>query len=122
MKFLAFVGLFLITQSNLFAQKYTFTHDDTLRGSITQERAWWDLEFYHLNVRINPADSSIKGSVNIRYKVLQSAQVLQVDLQRPLTIQRITQDGKELDFRRDGNAFFVTLQNHNLGVIKNRFW
>ncbi|WP_028666913.1 M1 family metallopeptidase [Runella zeae] len=110
MKFLAFVGLFLITQSNLFAQKYTFTHDDTLRGSITQERAWWDLEFYHLNVRINPADSSIKGSVNIRYKVLQSAQVLQVDLQRPLTIQRITQDGKELDFRREGNAFFVTLQ------------
>lgn len=110
MKFLAFVGLFLITQSNLFAQKYTFTHDDTLRGSITQERAWWDLEFYHLNVRINPADSSIKGSVNIRYKVLQPAQVLQVDLQRPLTIQRIIQDGKELDFRRDGNAFFVTLQ------------
>ncbi len=110
MKFLAFVGLFLITQSNLFAQKYTFTHDDTLRGSITQERAWWDLQFYHLNVRINPADSSIKGSVNIRYKVLQPAQVLQVDLQRPLTIQRITQDGKELDFRREGNAFFVTLQ------------
>jgi hypothetical protein len=26
----------------------TFTRQDTLRGSITPERAWWDLTYYHL--------------------------------------------------------------------------
>ena len=36
-----------------------FTHADTLRGSNTPERAWWDAAFYDLHVRVNPADSSI---------------------------------------------------------------
>jgi aminopeptidase N len=91
------------------AQTYTFTHDDTLRGSITPERVWWDLQFYHLKVKINPADSTINGSVLVRYKVLKPYQVLQIDLQRPLQIERIVQDSQNLTFRRDGNAFFVAL-------------
>ena len=32
------------------AQEPTFTHADTLRGSITPERAWWDVAFYDLHV------------------------------------------------------------------------
>jgi aminopeptidase N len=91
------------------AQRYEFTHDDTLRGTITPERAWWDLTYYHLSVAVRPADSSLKGSTAIHYKVLKPAQVMQIDLQRPLNVQRIVQDGQELSFRRDGNAFFVTL-------------
>ncbi|WP_128547100.1 M1 family metallopeptidase [Larkinella soli] len=106
--FLLSIGLLSAVSGS--AQRYTFTRDDTLRGSITPERAWWDLAFYHLQVRINPADSSIGGSTTIRYRVLQPAQVMQVDLQRPLHIQKITQDGEELAFRQDGNAWFVTLK------------
>ncbi|MFN4147684.1 MAG: M1 family metallopeptidase [Runella sp.] len=91
------------------SQQYVFTREDTLRGSITPERAWWDLTFYHLDLRVNPQDSTIQGSVTIRYKVLKLAQTLQIDLQRPLEISRITQDGQSLDFRREGNVFFVKL-------------
>lgn len=109
MKIFRLALLFSIVHFTLFAQKYTFTHDDTLRGSITKERAWWDLQFYHLNTRINPADSTIGGSVTVRYKVIQPSQVLQIDLQRPLTISKITQDGQELTYKRDGDAFFITL-------------
>ncbi|MFA7410270.1 MAG: hypothetical protein WCY83_08580, partial [Bacteroidales bacterium] len=36
----------------------TLTRQDTLRGSITPEREWWDLIYYHLDIRVNPADSS----------------------------------------------------------------
>ncbi len=92
-----------------FAQSYVFTHDDTLRGSITPERAWWDLKFYDLKVKVSPADSTINGSVSVRYGVLKPYQTLQIDLQRPLNIERIMQDGQNLTFRRDGNAFFVNL-------------
>ena len=91
------------------AQRYEFTHDDTLRGSITPERAWWDLSFYHLSVRVQTTDSTLHGSNLIRYRVLKPNQTMQVDLQRPLRVERIEQDGKQLQFRQDGNAYFVTL-------------
>ncbi|MVM34304.1 M1 family peptidase [Spirosoma sp. HMF4905] len=99
----------LLLPSLTIAQHDQFTHDDTLRGSITPERSWWDLTFYHLKVRVQPTDSTLSGSTEIRYRVLKSSQIMQVDLQRPLRIERVEQDGKSLDFRRDGNAFFVTL-------------
>ncbi|MDR6195721.1 M1 family metallopeptidase [Siphonobacter sp. SORGH_AS_0500] len=93
-----------------FAQTYEFSRLDTLRGTITPERAWWDLAFYDLNVRFNPKDSTLKGSNQVYYKVLKSAQVLQIDLQRPMQINRIEQDGRSLTYTQDGDAYFVQLQ------------
>jgi aminopeptidase N len=86
-----------------------FTHADTLRGSNTPERAWWDAAFYDLHVRVNPADSSIAGYNAITYRVLKPAREMQIDLQAPLVIDSVVQDGTELSARRDGNAFFVRL-------------
>ncbi len=109
-RFFLFITLFLALSGSLQAQRYTFTHDDTLRGSITPERVWWDLAYYHLQVRIQPTDSTISGSNLIQYKVLKPSQTMQIDLQRPLQVTKIEQDGQELSFRRDGDAFFVTLK------------
>ncbi len=92
------------------AQRYEFTHDDTLRGSITPQRVWWDLKYYHLSITVQPSDSTVGGSTVIAYKVLKPAQTLQVDLQRPLKVTKIEQDGQELTYRQDGDAYFVTLQ------------
>ena len=96
-----------------------FTHQDTLRGSITPERAWWDLKHYHLDIKVNPADSTISGSNTIRYKVLKSSNRMQIDLQKPMEIYKVTQDDKELKYTRDGNAFFIQLDApQNVGEIK----
>ena len=100
--------LALISFSSI-AQTQTFTHADTLRGAITPERKWWDLTHYDLKITPNEKDSTLTGSNTISYKVLEADQILQVDLQTPLVISKITQDGKEVRFKRDGNAFFVTL-------------
>ncbi|WP_442266455.1 M1 family metallopeptidase [Tenacibaculum sp. ZS6-P6] len=97
-------------QEGLFVHKHKFTKQDTLRGTITPERAWWDLTYYHLDVTVNPEEKFIKGKNEIRYKVLNSFQTLQVDLQPPLKITKITQDGKELKFSSDINAHFVNLK------------
>ena len=79
------------------AQKtQTFTLDDTLRGSITPERVWWDLTFYELSVNVNPGEKSIKGQNVIHYKVLKANDVLQIDLQPPLVLEKAVQDGQEL--------------------------
>jgi aminopeptidase N len=87
----------------------TFTHADTLRGSNGPARSWWDATFYDLHVAVDPADSSITGWNGIHYRVLQTSQEMQVDLQEPMAVDSMVQDGKRLTYRRDGNAFFVAL-------------
>jgi aminopeptidase N len=91
------------------AQQQRFTRADSLRGSIGPARAWWDVAFYDLNVAVSPADSSIRGFNRITYRVLRPAREMQIDLQR-LDVDSIVQDGRQLRYRRDGNALFVTLQ------------
>src|SRR5437762_147535 len=87
-----------------------FTHADTLRGANSPARAWWDVAFYDLHVRVEPRDSSISGWNGIVYRVLRPARELQVDLQVPLEVDSMVQSGAHLAYRRDGNAFFVTLR------------
>jgi aminopeptidase N len=88
----------------------SFTREDTLRGSITKERAWWDLKFYDIKVEVFPNEQSIQGSVDIRYTVLASQQVMQIDLQPPLTIVKIMQGSDVLSFTKDGaNVYLITL-------------
>ncbi len=108
-KFAILLFLSFILSSVIYGQNPKFTHQDTLRGSITKERIWWDLSYYHLDVKVNPSDSSLKGSNTIRYKVLNECQIMQIDLQYPMQISKITQDGKMLTYNRDGNAYFIML-------------
>ncbi len=100
-----------VTAPNVVAQKTpaVFTRADTLRGSNTPQRSWWDVTFYDLNVSVSPNDSSLKGYNAITYKVLKASQEMQIDLMTPLVIDSIVQKGKVLSFKRDGNAFFVTM-------------
>ncbi len=86
-----------------------FTRADTLRGSVTPQRAWWDVTFYDLHVRVSPADSSVAGRNGITYRVLRPAQEMQIDLQEPMRVDSMVQDGRRLTYRREGNAFFATL-------------
>ena len=87
----------------------TFTRADTIRGSNTPERSWWDVAFYDLAVKVNPADSSIVGRNTITYRIVRRAREMQIDLQQPLRVDSVVQDGTELSARRDGNALFVRL-------------
>jgi aminopeptidase N len=91
------------------AQSNTYTHADTLKGSISKQRFWWDLIHYDLNVDFNIPDSSIKGFNTITYRVLESHSVMQLDLMKPMLIDSIFQDDKKCTWKEDGNAHFVTL-------------
>src|SRR5438132_13103321 len=73
------------------------------------QRSWWDVNFYDLHVKANPADSSINGYNTITYRVVKPASEMQIDLQMPLVVDSIVQDGRALSSRRDGNALFVSL-------------
>lgn len=92
-----------------YSQTEKFTRADTLRGSITPERGWWDLNYYHLDVEIFPDTKSISGTNTVRYQVKEEHQVLQIDLQEPLKIIAARQDGQELMIRKEGAAHFIKL-------------
>lgn len=106
----ALFGLFCFSVSLLKAQ--SFTRQDSLRGSVTPERSWWDLSFYHLNVAVHPEDSSLSGTNEVIYKVLTPGKIMQIDLQEPMTITMVTQDGLPVPFVREGQVYWITLQKY----------
>lgn len=108
--------IFLIANTIL-AQK--FTKQDSLRGSITKERVWWDLKKYHLDIKVNPSDSTITGSNTIDYQVVEKYNIMQIDLQEPMQITKVIQDGNSLKFEREGNVYHLYLvANQNQGDKK----
>lgn len=108
--FLIFASFLSFAQTSLFKHTNTFTRQDTLRGSITPERVWWDLSYYHLNISVDPDKKFIKGHNKVTYKVLKPASRLQIDLQAPLKITKATQNGKSLMITSEGNAHFIQLK------------
>lgn len=86
-----------------------FTHADSLKGGLTKERSWWNVLHYELNASFSTKDSSVSGWNRISYRVDTAYQILQIDLQAPMHIDSIVQDSKKCEWKRDGNAFMVSL-------------
>src|SRR4051812_27983500 len=102
--------------TGLAAQDKVFTRADTLRGSNTPERAWWDVTFYDLHVRVNPADSTIQGWNAIGYRITGKPREMQVDLQVPLEVDSIVQGGRRVRYRRDGNVLLLAVAKGKRGT------
>ncbi len=101
------------------SNKPQFTKADTLRGSITPERAWWNLQHYDIQVRPNLVDKTIEGSVKIQFKIIKQGKRMQIDLQQPLMIDSVFYIGKKrqaLNFTRQAN---VAMINMPLGIKAN---
>ena len=115
MKYLTLICFLFLLSGSLAAQHVLeedkYNYYDSLRGSITDERAWWDLQHYELSVSVEPSKQSIKGTNIIRYKVLETSKEMQIDLQYPLQINQILQDGKKVNFKKDSFAYFVYLND-----------
>jgi aminopeptidase N len=111
MKYLFLFFCIMAAKLSSHAQQTVYTREDTLRGSITPERQWWDLKYYHLNIKVDPVAKRLDGSVLVSYKVLEPGKLMQIDLQSPMTIQKITQDNTDLAFTKAGkDAYMIQLK------------
>ena len=107
-----------IQAQGLLSEKTEFTRQDTLRGSITPEREWWDLTYYHLDIKVDPENKFISGKNTIQYKVLEQDSIMQIDLQPPMELLKAVQNGQELKIKHDGNAHFISLpDNQNVDEV-----
>jgi len=86
------------------------TRQEILRGTITPEREWWDVLHYDLSVQFLPETRSLKGSNVITFKTLAGGVKMQIDLQPPLAIDKITHGASELKFEREGNAYWISFE------------
>ena len=105
------IAVFLLNQTNqIFAQEKPITRQEMLRGTITPEREWWNVLQYHLAVEFFPDRRTIKGSNVITFKTLKAGSKMQIDLQPPLEIKKITHGASELKFEREGNVYWVSFE------------
>ena len=96
---LLFIALNQTFAQGIFDDKLPTSRQDTLRGSITPERAWWDLTYYHLDIKVDPEKKFISGSNTIGYKVLESKKIMQIDLQKPMKITSVISDKNILKYK-----------------------
>lgn len=85
------------------------TRQDTLRGTITAERKWWDVLKYDLTVEPDYATKTIRGSNVITFKALAKGSVMQIDLQYPMMLDSAILNGKAIRRERDGNIYLLYL-------------
>ncbi len=107
------IGVLLLAQGgpgHLFAQTESITRQEMLRGSVTPEREWWDVLHYHLKVEFLPETKRLKGSNAITFRTLKAGNKMQVDLQPPLAITKVTHGESQLKFEREGNVYWVTFE------------
>jgi len=103
-------ALTLCLTTGLAAQRsLVFSRADSLRGSDGPARAWWDATYYDLSVNVQPSDSSLWGWNAITYRVVADGDELQIDLQRPMSLDSLVLAGRRLPVRQDGNAWFASI-------------
>jgi aminopeptidase N len=81
-------------------------------GPLDAERAAYDVGWYGLDVRVDPADSTIRGRVEFRTTVLRTTDAVAFDLDTLLTIQTVQVldgDPVPVEVRRCGGRVSVSL-------------
>lgn len=104
---IVFSGLWFIISAQ---QAKIFTHADTLRGSITPEREWWNVLRYDITVKPDYNAKSITGQNIITYAVEKDNRnvMMQIDLKAPLLIDSILLNNRtRLSYTQEGNVWHV---------------
>lgn len=85
------------------------SRQDSLRGSINNERSWWDVKRYDISVTPNYAGKTISGKVIMKFTVREIGNLMQIDLQQPMQLNEVVLNGKVLKFNREGNVYHVNI-------------
>ncbi len=85
----------------------SFTRQDTLRGSLTPERAWWDVTKYAITVEPDFRTKTIRGTNRLSCLATAAGKRMQVDLQAPMRITGVAYKNEPLSYTRDGNVYYV---------------
>lgn len=94
-------------QAQFMKAKEIFSRADSLRGELTPLRTCYDIQYYHLAVKVDIDNKFISGSNLFQFRAVDDFAKLQFDLFDNLSIDKVEYKGKALPFSREFNAVFV---------------
>ena len=108
----------------LFISNYSFasltTNSDSIRGALRPERICFDVNFYDLEIDIDPEKRRISGQNDIYFKCLKESKTIQIDLFKHYQVQSVSlyssidsSDLEELipvNFKKVQDALFISFQ------------
>ncbi|MPT30732.1 MAG: M1 family peptidase [Chryseobacterium sp.] len=86
------------------------TKADTLKGSNTEFRNYWDVKKYDIVLEPDFEAKSIKGSNKITFEIEKDIlnPVFQIDLQKPMKADKISANFPIVEKKTDGDFIFIT--------------
>ncbi|WP_409150800.1 M1 family metallopeptidase [Sphingobacterium sp. BS-2] len=107
-----FLGMLLCAASysaeaQLMKAKEMYSKADSLRGELTALRTCYDIQYYHLDVKVDIDNKFISGSNLFKFEAVDRFNKLQFDLFDNLSVDKVEYKGKSLPFTREYNAVFV---------------
>lgn len=99
---LSFVSLSLTAQN--------FTKQDTLKGSDTEFRNFWDVKKYDINLEANFENRSIAGTNKISFEITKDVvnPTFQIDLQKPMKAAKLVASfDKKAKYQQEDDFIFI---------------
>ncbi|AQX13103.1 peptidase M1 [Elizabethkingia meningoseptica] len=89
--------------------EHTFSKQDSLFGSNTKYRDFWDVKKYDIEAEPNFAQKSVKGSNRISFTITRDVKnpTFQIDIQQPMKTSNVMSDFEISSQKREGNFLFI---------------
>lgn len=103
-------SILVFTLFSLLGHAQTFSKKDTLKGSETQFRNFWDVKKYLVEVEPNAENQSVKGKNRIEFIITKDVinPTFQIDFQQPMKVEELSNSfDKNKLFKRDGDFIFL---------------
>ena len=110
-----------ILKAQMLGKNQVNSRADSLRGTLTSLRTCYDLNYYHLDVKIDVDQKSVSGSNEFAFTATQNFTKLQFDLFSNLKVEKVVYKGKELPTIREYNAVFITFPKTVKKGSKDKF-
>lgn len=116
-----FVSFTVLLSFQAISQK-AYTKSDTLRGTLTPERRWWNVTRYDIAIQPNYLQKTLQGSNNIGFTVTENSagKKMQIDLKDPLAIDSVLFAGKKITFVKTHSVWHLhmpALKKGQSGVV-----
>ena len=107
--YLKYICIYAILFLSNQALAQPFSPADSLRGSLTSPfRTCYDINFYHLDIKVDVDKGFISGSNRFEFTATQDFKTLQFDLFENLEIEQVVYQNTSIPFKREFNAVFIT--------------
>ncbi|RYY23478.1 MAG: hypothetical protein EOO04_14260 [Chitinophagaceae bacterium] len=101
--------------------KTGFSRTDSLQGMLTPLRTCYDVNYYNLDLTLNPSTRQLSGTNKIHFRVTEDFSRMQIDLVRNMKITAIKWKNRPLSWTRELNAVYINfpqpLKNGSLHEI-----